>query len=105
MVDFVDWVDYEGASMLRDANQKAAAAEATNIFQNHYPEFLVRTSLLPSFSPYSYSPFNNFTPHQQKNIDKEILHQRPHAPHMGLLALQTSHLRKDSREIHSGRDG
>ena len=26
----------------RDASQKAAAKEATNIFQNHYPEFLVR---------------------------------------------------------------
>lgn len=26
----------------RDASQKAAAKEATAIFQNHYPEFLVR---------------------------------------------------------------
>ncbi|CAL1715487.1 unnamed protein product [Somion occarium] len=36
--------DYDGVSFLagRDANQKAAAAEATNIFQNHYPEFLSR---------------------------------------------------------------
>lgn len=35
--------DYEGVSLMggRDANQKAAAGEATNIFQNHYPEFLV----------------------------------------------------------------
>ncbi|GJE90290.1 SEC14 family lipid-binding protein [Phanerochaete sordida] len=33
--------DYEGVSMMsRDANQKAAASEATNLFQNHYPEFL-----------------------------------------------------------------
>lgn len=33
--------DYEGVSMTsRDANQKAAASEASNIFQNHYPEFL-----------------------------------------------------------------
>ncbi|KAH8103829.1 CRAL-TRIO domain-containing protein [Cristinia sonorae] len=34
--------DYAGVSFLagRDPNQKAAAAEATNIFQNHYPEFL-----------------------------------------------------------------
>ncbi|KAI0076602.1 CRAL/TRIO domain-containing protein [Panus rudis PR-1116 ss-1] len=34
--------DYDGVSLLsgRDPNQKAAAAEATNIFQNHYPEFL-----------------------------------------------------------------
>ncbi|KAI0369848.1 CRAL/TRIO domain-containing protein [Pilatotrama ljubarskyi] len=35
--------DYEGVSMTqRDANQKAAAKEATSIFQNHYPEFLSR---------------------------------------------------------------
>ncbi|KAI8985734.1 CRAL-TRIO domain-containing protein [Trametes punicea] len=35
--------DYEGVSMTqRDANQKAAAKEATTIFQNHYPEFLSR---------------------------------------------------------------
>ena len=37
--------DYEGVSMTqRDAHQKAAAKEATNIFQNHHPEFLVRPS-------------------------------------------------------------
>ncbi|KAH9852631.1 CRAL/TRIO domain-containing protein [Lenzites betulinus] len=35
--------DYEGVSLTqRDASQKAAAKEATNIFQNHYPEFLSR---------------------------------------------------------------
>ncbi|EJF59368.1 CRAL/TRIO domain-containing protein [Dichomitus squalens LYAD-421 SS1] len=35
--------DYEGVSLTqRDAAQKAAAKEATNIFQNHYPEFLSR---------------------------------------------------------------
>ncbi|KAI0832083.1 CRAL-TRIO domain-containing protein [Trametes gibbosa] len=35
--------DYEGVSITqRDASQKAAAKEATNIFQNHYPEFLSR---------------------------------------------------------------
>lgn len=34
--------DYEGVSMRnRDANSKNAASEATSIFQNHYPEFLV----------------------------------------------------------------
>ena len=46
--------DYEGVSMTqRDAHQKAAAKEATNIFQNHYPEFLVRVSLAlsPLYSP------------------------------------------------------
>ncbi|KAI0642331.1 CRAL-TRIO domain-containing protein [Trametes meyenii] len=35
--------DYEGVSITqRDASQKAAAKEATSIFQNHYPEFLSR---------------------------------------------------------------
>jgi len=36
--------DYDGVNFMggRDANQKAAASEATNIFQNHYPEFLSR---------------------------------------------------------------
>ena len=29
----------------RDANSKRAAAEATNIFQNHYPELLVRVKI------------------------------------------------------------
>lgn len=34
--------DYEGVSLTsRDANSKAAASEATNIFQSHYPELLV----------------------------------------------------------------
>ncbi|KDR80634.1 hypothetical protein GALMADRAFT_240979 [Galerina marginata CBS 339.88] len=35
--------DYEGVSLTsRDANSKAAAAEATNIFQSHYPELLYK---------------------------------------------------------------
>jgi hypothetical protein len=36
----------------RDANSKAAASEASNIFQSHYPEFLVRISF------HSRSPHN-----------------------------------------------
>ncbi|KAF8159559.1 CRAL-TRIO domain-containing protein [Crassisporium funariophilum] len=35
--------DYEGVSLTsRDANSKNAASEATNIFQNHYPELLYK---------------------------------------------------------------
>lgn len=35
-------IDYKGVTLSsRDANSKNAASEATNIFQNHYPEFLV----------------------------------------------------------------
>jgi len=37
--------DYEGVSLTsRDANSKAAALEATNLFQSHYPELLVRSN-------------------------------------------------------------
>ena len=42
--------DYAGVGLSsRDANSKAAANEATNIFQSHYPEFLVCTFWLLSF--------------------------------------------------------
>ncbi|TFK26196.1 CRAL/TRIO domain-containing protein [Coprinopsis marcescibilis] len=35
--------DYQGVGLTsRDANSKAAAGEATNIFQNHYPELLYK---------------------------------------------------------------
>lgn len=39
--------DYEGVSFMggRDPNQKAAAGEASKIFQDNYPEFLVRPPL------------------------------------------------------------
>ncbi|KAF8889307.1 ribosomal L37ae protein family-domain-containing protein [Infundibulicybe gibba] len=37
------YIDYEGVSLTsRDANSKNAASEATNIFQNHYPELLYK---------------------------------------------------------------
>lgn len=40
-------IDYEGVSLRsRDANAKNAASEATNIFQSHYPEFLVSNHTL-----------------------------------------------------------
>ena len=36
-------IDYEGVTLSsRTANSKAAASALTGIFQNHYPEFLVR---------------------------------------------------------------
>ena len=36
--------DYEGVGLgSRDANSKAAAGQASKIFQDYYPEFLVRT--------------------------------------------------------------
>jgi len=45
--------DYEGVSLgSRDANSKAAAGQASKIFQDYYPEFLV--SILDS--SYRYPP-------------------------------------------------
>ena len=64
---FLQIHDYAGVSMMsRDANQKAAASEATNIFQNHYPEFLVCCGpVCPS----------NVTDHG-RHIGVEVLRQR-----------------------------
>ena len=73
--------DYDGVSLFagRDANQKAAAKEASALFQNHYPEFLVRPASRLSSSriwilthlplPYALLP----NPYQTK-------HAHPHSP-------------------------
>lgn len=40
--------DYEGVGLgSRDANSKAAAGQASKIFQDYYPEFLVRIPSSP----------------------------------------------------------
>jgi hypothetical protein len=45
-------IDYEGVSLSsRTANSKAAASAISGIFQNHYPEFLVRVLLRRFSSP------------------------------------------------------
>lgn len=43
-ISLISRTDYDGVSLTasRDPNQKAAASEASSIFQNYYPEFLVR---------------------------------------------------------------
>jgi hypothetical protein len=39
-------IDYEGVTLSsRTANSKAAASTISNLFQKHYPEFLVRAPL------------------------------------------------------------
>lgn len=44
--------DYAGVSMSsRDPQSKQASSEATNIFSNHYPEFL---ACAISFFPFNY---------------------------------------------------
>lgn len=50
ITNLISWdVDYQGVSLTnRDANSKNAASEATSIFQNHYPEFLVSFTILAS---------------------------------------------------------
>ena len=52
-ISHVVLTDYEGVGLgSRDANSKAAAGQASKIFQDYYPEFLVR---IPG-SPYMYLP-------------------------------------------------
>ncbi|KAI0047854.1 CRAL/TRIO domain-containing protein [Auriscalpium vulgare] len=79
--------DYEGVGFnSRDANSKAAAAEATNIFQNHYPEFLSRKFFVnvPSFLTWIFWLFKPIMPaatfakmkvvgHGPHSIGKELL--------------------------------
>lgn len=71
----------------RDANQKAAASEATKIFADHYPELLVCLSAYHLF----------FYPLNLRAV-QEVLHQRPRSPHLDVLALQAHHLRQDLRQ-------
>ncbi|EKM48311.1 uncharacterized protein PHACADRAFT_132473 [Phanerochaete carnosa HHB-10118-sp] len=55
--------DYKGVSMMsRGANEKAAASEATNIFQSHYPEFLVSKFFVnvPTFMAWVFWAFKAF---------------------------------------------
>jgi len=55
--------DYEGVGMSsRDANSKKAAAEATAIFQNYYPEFLYKKFFVnvPSFLTWVFWFFKPF---------------------------------------------
>ena len=74
--------DYEGVSMMsRDANQKAAASEATNIFQNHYPEFLVSPTTALLLDTVNAQSANAFT-------GTQVLYQRTSAHGMGLLGFQ-----------------
>lgn len=81
--------DYAGVNFLggRDANQKAAASEATKIFQDYYPEFLVRSL---SLTVHTY-PDVTGTVH-------EVLHQRSNVRSLDLLVLQVLIIVQDLRE-------
>lgn len=71
--------DYEGVSLSsRDANSKNATAEATNIFQNHYPELLVRHVM----------PTDFFTWHNYSV--QEVLCERPVLFSVDILDRETS---------------
>lgn len=82
--------DYDGVSLMggRDANQKAAAGEATNIFQNHYPEFLVSLSVTILVR----RPLTVLS-------GSQVLHQRSHFPHLDLLGLQDRFVCQDLLQV------
>lgn len=74
------YIDYAGAKISdRDANSKAAASEASNIFQSHYPELLV--SILASDN-HCISKIAILNPVQ------EVLCQRAYHPHLDILGIQ-----------------
>jgi hypothetical protein len=50
-------IDYEGVSLSsRTANSKAAASTISDLFQKHYPEFLVRVPLHQPRAHYNPDP-------------------------------------------------
>ena len=89
-------VDYEGVGInSRTANSKQAASELSSIFQNHYPEFLVRT-----FFPHTLSSnFNLITIF----LGAQILRQRSRSYDMGILALQAHPVPRNDRQDESHR--
>jgi hypothetical protein len=83
-------IDYEGVGLgSRDANSKAAAGQASKIFQDYYPEFLVCILDSPYRYPISSLPY----------VVQEVLHQRPNLHDLGILVVQASYLRQ-----HVGED-
>lgn len=89
---FVQIHDYDGVSMFsRDANQKAAAKEATSIFGTHYPEFLVR---LVIWICHCHSRINI-----RNLVGPQILHQRPCVYGLDVLGLQGNHSWQDLRQV------
>jgi hypothetical protein len=74
-------IDYEGVGLgSRDANSKAAASQASKIFQDYYPELLVRVLS----SSYMYQPSTLAV--------QEVLHQRSDIHDLDILVVQTTDL-------------
>ena len=72
-------IDYAGVKMSsRTANSKAAASEATNIFQSHYPELLV--SMLASTIATS-------SKSEILYLAQKILYQCAYLPHLDILGI------------------
>lgn len=76
-------LDYEGVSLTsRDANSKAAASEASNIFASHYPELLVSCCKL-----YLRTHYANLI--SLARLVQEILCQRADSAQLDFLDVQT----------------
>jgi hypothetical protein len=75
--------DYEGVGLgSRDANSKAAAGQASKIFQDYYPEFLVCIG---------FSTIQVSVPHPF--AVQEVLHQCSDLHDLGVLVIQATDLR------------
>jgi hypothetical protein len=86
-------VDYEGIGInSRTSNSKAAASELSSIFQNHYPEFLVRA---PHPFPRLSSSF--------LILGAQVLRQRTGPHDLDILALQARPVPRNPRQDESRR--
>ena len=89
-------IDYEGVSLgSRTANSKAAASTISDVFQKHYPEFLVRV------------PLRHLRAHEI-NLDPsalgaQVLCERPSDHDVDFLALQAHFVSRDSGQDESRR--
>ncbi|KAF8659889.1 hypothetical protein AX16_001773 [Volvariella volvacea WC 439] len=84
--------DYAGVSLTsRDTNAKNAAAEASNIFQNHYPEFLYKKLFInvPTFLSWIFWAFTPFL--SAKTVQKmSVLAPNKQKIHQALLELMSN---------------
>jgi hypothetical protein len=86
-------LDYEGASLSsRTANSKAAASTISDLFQKHYPEFLVRVPL-PIYEP----PIKS----SLATLGAQVLRKCPNDHDLDILAFQAYVVRRDTRQDES----
>lgn len=98
--------DYDGVSMTsRDAESKKAAAEATKIFQDHYPELLVRAIQNTASSCQGNILTILICAVSFSTTARQVLCQRSDADDMDILVVQTTRVCTDLCQTQAGGRG